>query len=218
MRPLPASSTCTVAPKWRSMFSVWSRVASGSSTRVMPGAFRPHSSTADFTWADGTGTRYSSGSASFGPCTASGSRPPSRAAKRAPQADSGSITRRIGRRRRLASPVITANRWWLASTPHSSRAAVPELPMSSTSAGSTSPPTPRPATRHVPSGSCATSAPSARIAAAVRSTSSPSSSPVIRVSPTASAPNISARWLIDLSPGTAMRPASGAVARRETNR
>ena len=57
MRPLPAVSTVTVAPKWRSMFSVWSRVASGSSTRVMPGAFRPHSSTADFTCADGTGTR-----------------------------------------------------------------------------------------------------------------------------------------------------------------
>ena len=44
-RPAPAGSTATSAPKWRSMFSLWSRVASGSSTRVMPGAFRPHSST-----------------------------------------------------------------------------------------------------------------------------------------------------------------------------
>ena len=46
------------------------------------------------------------------------------------------------------------------------------------------------------------SAPRARIAAAVRSTSRRSSRPLIRVSPTARAPNISARWLIDLSPGT----------------
>ena len=44
--------------------------------------------------------------------------------------------------------------------------------------------------------------PSARMALPVLSTSSPSSRPEIRVSPTASAPKISARWEIDLSPGT----------------
>ena len=195
------------------MFSLWSRVASGSSMRVMPGAFSPHSSRADFTCADGTGTRYSSGSASAAPWIASGSRPPSRPWKRAPQAASGSVTRRIGRPRRLASPVITAKNGWLARMPQSSRAAVPELPMSSTSAGSISPPTPRPATRQAPGPSCITSAPRARMAAAVRSTSSPSSRPAITVSPTASAPNISARWLIDLSPGTRMVPESGAAGR-----
>ena len=45
-------------------------------------------------------------------------------------------------------------------------------------------------------------APSARMALAVLMTSSPSSRPVMRVSPTASAPRISARCEIDLSPGT----------------
>ena len=43
------------------MRSEWSRVGSGSSTRVQPGAFSPASSTADFTCADATGSRYSIG-------------------------------------------------------------------------------------------------------------------------------------------------------------
>jgi hypothetical protein len=58
-------------------------------------------------------------------------------------------------------------------------------------------------------------APSARIAAAVRRTSSPVRRPVIVVSPTANAPNMSARWEMDLSPGTVMVPVSG-LARAET--
>ncbi len=214
IRPLPSASTATVAPKWRSMFSEWSRVASGSSTLVIPRAFSPASRIADFTCAEATGNRYSSGMASTAPSIASGRRPPSRAVKRAPVADSGSVTRRIGRPRRLASPVMTEKIGWLARMPQSSRAAVPELPMSSTSAGSVSPPMPRPATDQRPPPWFTTSAPSARMAAAVRSTSSPSSSPEICVSPTASAPNMSARWLMDLSPGTAIRPASGPAGRR----
>jgi hypothetical protein len=36
----------------------------------------------------------------------------------------------------------------------------------------------------------------------------------MRVWPIASAPNMSARWLMDLSPGTAICPLSGAAGRR----
>src|SRR5579883_578891 len=49
-------------------------------------------------------------------------------------------------------------------------------------------------------------------AAAVASTSSPSSRPLISVRPIASAPNISARCEIDLSPGTRIVPDNGAAA------
>ncbi len=58
-----------------------------------------------------------------------------------------------------------------------------------------------------------TSAPSARKAFAVLRTSSPSSKPLIRVSPTARAPRMSARIEIDLSPGTRARPAKGPLRR-----
>src|SRR5581483_4932389 len=54
----------------------------------------------------------------------------------------------------------------------------------------------------------------ARSALAVLRTSSPSSSPLMRVRPVASAPNIRARCDTDLSPGTVTRPdsAPGLVA------
>ncbi len=61
--------------------------------------------------------------------------------------------------------------------------------------------------------SCTTSAPRARSAAAVHSTSSPSSRPRTVVSPSASAPNIRARWDTDLSPGARTRPFRRATGR-----
>jgi len=97
----------------------------------------------------------------------------------------------------------------VAIVPMIRRTPVPELPQSITSAGSENPPTPTPLTDQAPSPWRVTVAPKARMADAVSSTSWPSRSPVIRVSPTAIAPKISARWLIDLSPGTAAVPFSG---------
>ena len=110
-RPRPAR----VAPKWRSMFSVWSRVASGSSTRVMPGAFRP----AQQARPTSPGPRRPArGSPAAAPRAAPCDRQRQAAALARARngrrvADSGSITRRIGRSRRLASPVITAKSGWL---------------------------------------------------------------------------------------------------------
>jgi hypothetical protein len=57
-------------------------------------------------------------------------------------------------------------------------------------------------------------APIARIAAAVASTSCPSSSPVTRLSPTASAESINERCEMLLSPGIAILPLSGTEAEK----
>ena len=135
-RPPSTGATRTSAPKWRSMRSVWSRVASGSITVVSPAVLRPASRMQLFTCAEATGSVYSIGTISSVPTTASGMRPPSRASKRAPMRLSGSITRCIGRLRSEASPVMKEVKRWLARMPVKSRAAVPELPRSSTSAGS----------------------------------------------------------------------------------
>ena len=97
----------------------------------------------------------------------------------------------------------------VAMAPMISRTPVPELPQSITSPGSAKPPTPTPCTDHSPGALCVTSAPKARIALAVSSTSCPSRSPLTPVSPTAIAPRMSARCEIDLSPGTSATPFSG---------
>ena len=94
----------------------------------------------------------------------------------------------------------------VAMQPMISRTPVPELPQSITSEGSAKPPTPTPCTDQLPAPCRVTSAPKARMALAVSRTSWPSSSPVTFVSPTDSAPRISARCEIDLSPGTSATP------------
>ena len=94
----------------------------------------------------------------------------------------------------------------VAMQPMMRRTPVPEFPQSMTCSGSRNPPTPTPQTDQSPSPCRTTSAPKARIAAAVSRTSWPSRSPVTLVSPTAIAPRISARCEIDLSPGTSARP------------
>ncbi len=94
-----------------------------------------------------------------------------------------------------------------AAAPMISRTPVPALPQSMTSAGSAK--APLPSTRQRPSPSRSTLAPKAVMAAAERRTSSPSSRPSTSVTPCASAPRMSARCEIDLSPGARTTPLSG---------
>ncbi len=75
-----------------------------------------------------------------------------------------------------------------AAAPMIRRTPVPALPQSMTLAGSAKPP--RPSIRQRPPPRLSTPAPKARIAAAVASTSSPSSRPSTSVTPLARAPRI----------------------------
>ena len=82
--------------------SVWSRVTSGSSIRVPPGAFSPASNSADFTCAEPPAADIDRQRLPR-PLYRQRQPPAIRDQKCAPAAASGSVTRRIGRRRRLAS-------------------------------------------------------------------------------------------------------------------
>ena len=161
------------------MRSVWSRVGSGlDHAWSAPGVLSPASSTADLTWADGTGSRYSIGTGSAAPVTASGSRPPSRLTKLRPEmrqrlddpahrpapqrgvaGDEGG--ERVGRQHAEQQPRRGAG---IAEIEHVLGLAERRRPRRR-----------RPASARPPSRS--TPAPIARSAAAVASTSSPSSRP-----------------------------------------
>src|SRR5215207_2070080 len=113
----------------------------------------------------------------------------------------------MGRRLRLASPTSVELNGWAASTPAMRRALVPLFAQSSGRSLARSERDPLPLT--VMSGATAgTSAPSARRTPAVARTSAESRTPRTRPAPVASAPRISARWEMDLSPGTRTVPAT----------
>ena len=203
-----APSCATFAPMAESMRSLWSRVCAGSTTVVGPSAPRAASSNADFTCAEATGV------STRAPCrrrphtTSGGSVPPARALTSAPSAARGRTMRSIGRRRSEASPLSTHIIGNAASMPASSRIDVPELPQSSTSSGSTSAPRPRPQTVSESPAPSSMRTPSARRQWIVARVSSASSMRSMRASPRARALKISARCVIDLSPGTAIVPRS----------
>ena len=148
-RPPSRSATATSAPKWRSMRSVWSRVASASITVVSPAACRPAISTAHLICAEATGSRYSIGTRSALPRIVRGSVSLPRSATSSPICFSGSSTRPMGRRESDASPTNRTRISWPAITPIISRMPVPELPKSISPAGSARPPTPRPRTSQI---------------------------------------------------------------------
>ena len=164
LRPCgPNGSLVISAPKWASIFSVWSREASLSMTMVRPGELRPARRIADLSWAEGTGVRYSIGAGSLVPLSVTGQRPPSASARTsAPISTSGSRMRRIGRLRRLASPSKVAVIAWPPTTPIISLVPVPALPKSSVARGASRLPMPAPATRQRPRPIRSTLAPSAR--------------------------------------------------------
>ena len=139
------------------------------------------------------------------------SRPSGR--KRAPIFMSGAVMRRIGRLHRDESPVSVT---WIshgAKMPMSRRTVVPEFPQSTGSAGWLGPATPQPVMppARLPSAcfSRLTWAPSARTAPMELRTSAESSTPDTREVPSAMAENSTARWLMDLSPGTRVEPCMG---------
>src|ERR1700694_4019752 len=185
--------------------SVWSRVATGSTTVVGPLAESPARRSALFTWALGTESTWRR-PCSRVPVTVSGARP-SRDSILAPMVRSGSTPRAIGRRLSDASPSKVADTQLPASKPSNRRMVVPELAQSSAPCGGLNDLQPPPWTRTGPPvRSMLTLRP--RRQATVAATSSPSGSPSMRLSPCAMAASIKARCAIDLSPGTRSSPAT----------
>ena len=199
---------------------MWSRVAIGSTTTVGPSfAYRPASSTADFTCAEATGSVYVIGCSGSPAITCSGGQP-SVSTIVAPISRSGIATRSTGRRRIDSSPSSVNVPSWPARMPTISRSSVPALPTSIGLSGARRPRRPTPWTRRRvgPSSSSSTRAPSCSTAATVERVSAPAPNPSTSTVPSARAPNSTARWETDLSPGGEISPTSAlAGATRRTS-
>src|ERR687887_1085104 len=128
-----------------------------------------------------------------------------------PSTASGSAMRSTGRRRSESSPVSSKVPDCPARSPARRRSVVPELAQSIGASGSRRPRSPTPSTRTVSTSSSCTVTPNARSAAIVASVSSERPKWRTSASPSPTAPSISARCEIDLSPGTAMCPTSVAA-------
>ena len=196
------------APSAASMRSVWSRLAAGSTTSVVPVACSPARTRAVLTCALATARWWTHPTRSPPRTTIGGLVPPSRPSRCAPIARNGSITRAMGRSTNDSSPVRTDRKGRPESRPVSKRMLVPEFPQSSTVPGSANASMPRPSTTTAPSSSDVATA-SWASAARVRPTSSPRARPVTRERPSAIAAKSNARCDIPLSPGTRNRPRTG---------
>ena len=108
----------------------------------------------------------------------------------------------MGRRRSEASPSRVATAELPAMSPIMRRAVVPLFPQSITDDGDRSSTGPLTSRGSPASSEPIAEAPSARSAASVALTSAPGVNPRSRLVPSASGASMSARWQIDLSPGT----------------
>ena len=201
----PRHASRTVAPIASSMRSLWSRERRGSRTSTGTPAPTAASRIALLTCALATRPSWRM-VRSAPPVTRIGRTPArSRYSTVAPMPRSGPAMRSIGRRDRDSSPRSSTERGCAASAPESSRAPVPLLRRSRGPRGCLHPRSPAPPIRSgVVAGRSRPSmrTPSARRASAVATGSAARGALPTRLSPSAMAPRMSARWVIDLSPGT----------------
>src|SRR5439155_6584841 len=110
--------------------------------------------------------------------------------------------------RMLASPSSMKTPLWPARMPGRIRISVPALCTSMGAAGSRRPRRPTPSITSPSSPRCSIGTPMARNAATVASVSAEAPKPLTVTRSSHSEPTITARWLIDLSPGTVSSPTS----------
>ena len=124
---------------------------------------------------------------------------------RAPIMARGSIIRFMGRLQMDSSPVSVTSKFWPQRIPDMRRVVVPLFPQSRTSRGAFSPCRPRPWTSTFPP-LFSISIPIFSKHSMVDRQSAPWRKLCISVSPCAMEPNMTARWEMDLSPGTLISP------------